>query len=115
MKTIMTALTLAGLVVATPALAAKMCLDVRDIASSKSKDGQTMVFQMKDGRTLVNHLQGRCSDLKFNGFAWQLQSGDTKVCENANTFKVLQSGQTCTLGKFDRSTGVWDSNRTQVR
>ena len=35
------------------------------------QDGKTMVFKMKDGRTLVNHLHGICPDLKFNGFAWQ--------------------------------------------
>ncbi len=84
-----------------PALADHMCIDSRNVVSSKSDDGKTMVFKMKDGTTLVNHLQGSCPDLKFNGFAWDLRSGDTKVCENAQTLKVLRSMQICVLGKFD--------------
>jgi hypothetical protein len=86
-----------------PAYAAKICIDMRDIVSSKSTDGKTMVFKMKDGRTLVNHLRGSCPDLKFFGFAWQAHSGDTTVCEDEQSFKVLQSPQICVLGKFDRA------------
>ena len=52
---------------AVPAHAAKMCVDIREIDSSKSKDGRIMVFKMKDGSTLVNHLQGFCPDLKYHG------------------------------------------------
>lgn len=92
---------LALLVTAAPAYAANICIDTRDIVSNKSKDGKVMVFKMKDGRTLVNHLHGSCPDLRFQGMAWQLHSGDTRVCENEQTFVVLQSPQTCTLGKFD--------------
>ena len=102
MKTfvIASALLASGLI-ATPAFAKNMCIDTRDIVSNSSKDGKTMVFKMKDGRTLVNHLHGNCPDLKFFGLAWQLHSGDTRVCENEQSFQVLQSMQTCTLGKFD--------------
>ena len=79
--------------------------------------------KMQDGSTYVNHLQGYCPDLKFTGFIWRLQAGDTKVCEFENTFSVLQSGQSCTLGKFEPTTGKqalsapvqWDANREQVR
>ncbi|HUE65713.1 MAG TPA: hypothetical protein VMO78_15165 [Rhizomicrobium sp.] len=93
---------LAGLVFAvSPALAAKLCVDSRDIVSSKSTDGKTMVFKMKNGTTLVNHLQGTCPDLKFFGYVWDLRSGDTEVCENTQSFRVIQSMQVCTLGKFD--------------
>jgi hypothetical protein len=99
MKKIVIALVLVA--AAAPAYAANMCIEMRDIASSKSTDGKTMVFKMKDGRTLVNHLQGSCPDLKFNGFAWRSHSGDTRVCENEDSFSVLQSMQVCVLGKFD--------------
>ena len=99
MKKLMTVLVLAGM--AAPAWAQNRCIDTRQIVSSKSDDGRTMVFKMRDGRTWVNHLQGICSDLRFNGFAWTLHSGDTKVCEHEQSFRVLQSGQVCTLGKFD--------------
>ena len=104
MKKILPALTLAGvltgLAIAAPAYA-NTCLDTRKMVSSSSKDGRIMVFKMRDGATWVNHLQGFCPDLKFTGFTWQLHAGDTNVCENENTFSVLQSGQSCTLGKFD--------------
>jgi hypothetical protein len=100
MKTVVMAL--AGLVLAAvPAMAKQVCIDSRDIVSSKSDDGKTMVFKMKDGTTLVNHLQGSCPDLKFNGYAWSLRSGDTQVCENSQSLRVLRSMQICTLGKFD--------------
>ena len=94
---------LMGLVLAAPAHAANSCIDLRQIDSSKSTDGKTMVFKMKDGTTLVNHLRGVCPDLKFNGFAWQTHSGDSRVCENEDSFRVLESGQVCVLGKFDSS------------
>lgn len=93
---------LVGLVIAAgPALARQVCIDSRDIVSSKSDDGKTMVFKMKDGTTLVNHLQGICPDLKFFGYTWVLRSGDTQVCENAQSLRVIQSMEVCTLGKFD--------------
>jgi hypothetical protein len=104
MKTLVMALMMAsaGLVsAAAPALADHVCLDVRNMVSSKSTDGKTMVFKMKDGTTYVNHLQGYCPDLKYEGFSWALRSGDTMVCENAQPFYVNHSGQICTLGKFD--------------
>jgi hypothetical protein len=101
MKTFLAILALAGVVVSVPAYAEKICLDTRKMVSSESKDGRTMVFKMRDGTTFVNRLRGYCPDLKFTGFAWTLQAGDTRVCENENSFQVLQSLQTCTLGKFD--------------
>ena len=55
---------------------------------------------MRDGRLLVNHLQGSCSDLRFNGFVWVLHGGQD-VCENVQTIHVLQSGQICMLGRFE--------------
>lgn len=105
MNKLMTALVLAGMAIAGPAWAAKMCIDTRDIVSAKSTDGKVMVFKMKNGQTLVNRLQGQCPDLKFNGFVWQMPSSDTKVCENSQSFQVLQSSQVCILGPFDASAG----------
>ena len=104
MKRLLTALVLAGMAAAAPAWAQNVCIDSRDIVSSNSKDGKTMVFKMRDGRTFVNHLQGACPDLKFNGYIWVLRSGDTKVCERQQTLQVIQSGQVCALGKFDPPT-----------
>jgi hypothetical protein len=123
MKTLMTALALAGVVIAGPAFAAKTCIDTRKIVSSKSDDGKTMVFKMKNGDTLINRLQGRCPDLKYYGYVWVLRGGDMNVCENSQSFQVLQSGQVCVLGKFDAPVGkqamttppmVWDTNKVQA-
>jgi hypothetical protein len=101
MNKILAVLALAGVALSVPAHAEKICLDTRKMVSSESKDGRTMVFKMRDGRTYVNHLQGYCSDLRYTGFVWQLPSSDTSVCEFQNTFQVINSGQSCTLGKFD--------------
>lgn len=103
MKRFLTPLILAGAAMTAPALAQNVCIDSRDIVSSKSDDGKTMVFRMRDGKIYVNHLQGICPDLKFNGFSWVLH-GDTQICEREQTLRVIQSGQICTLGKFDPPT-----------
>ena len=84
---------------ASPA-AAKMCVQSRDILGTNSKDGKLMTFRMRDGSTLVNHLQGICSDLKFDGFVWNVPATG-EICENQQSLKVLRSGQTCLLGKFE--------------
>src|SRR5665213_4108567 len=98
MKTIIAAMALAA-AMASPA-SANMCVRVHDIVSTDSKDGKLMTFKMRDGRILVNHLQGICSDLRFEGFAWTIR-GPEEVCEYQQSLKVINSGQTCTLGKFD--------------
>src|SRR5437868_9344421 len=101
MKTIITtiaaAITLAAI---SPASAANMCVQSRDIQGTNSKDGKLLTFRMRDGRVLVNHLQGVCSDLRYEGFAWVLH-GTEEICENEQSLKVLRSGQVCVLGKFD--------------
>ena len=91
-----------GLAVASgPAFANRVCIDTRNIVSTKSTDGKTLIMKMRNGTTLVNHLEGICPDLKYYGFVWVLQSGDTQVCEQMQTFRVIHSGEICTLGKFD--------------
>jgi len=92
--------TLALTTAAVSPAAAAMCVQSRDILSTNSKDGKLMTFKMRDGRVLVNHLQGTCSDLKFEGFVWVLRGTDD-ICENQQSLKVLRSGQVCVLGKFD--------------
>jgi len=101
MKTIIaTLLLVAAAAAASPASAAPLCVQTRDIVSTDSKDGKLMTFKMRDGRVLVNHLQGICTDLRFNGFVWTIR-GPEEVCERQQSLRVLQSGQVCTLGKFD--------------
>ncbi|HEX4634843.1 MAG TPA: hypothetical protein VH189_01595 [Rhizomicrobium sp.] len=91
----------AVLIFAASPAAANMCVKSRDIQSADSKDGKLMTFKLRDGRVLVNHLQGICSDLRFEGFVWVLRGGDEDICENQQSLRVLRSGQTCLLGKFD--------------
>jgi hypothetical protein len=94
------ALLLTGVFAATAASAApNKCVRIRDIQSAKSDDGKILTFTMKDGTVLYNHLQGTCSQLKFNGFVWVVHGGE-EVCENQQSLRVLQSGQVCVLGKF---------------
>ena len=101
MKTIIaTVAAVLAITAASPALAANTCVQVRDIDSATSKDGKLMTFRMKDGRVLVNHLQGVCSDLRYEGFVWTVR-GTEDICENQQSLKVLRSGQICLLGKFD--------------
>jgi hypothetical protein len=89
-----------GLLVATILPAQALCVSERDIVSTTpSNDGRQLTFKLRDGRVLVNHLQGRCSDLRFNGFVWVLR-GNNDICENMQSLRVIQSGQTCLLGKF---------------
>lgn len=79
----------------------RICLETRQIVTSKSRDGRTMLFRMRDGRQYVNYLRGYCPGLKFDGFSWVLRSGDTQVCENAQSLRVLRSGEVCILGRFE--------------
>ena len=98
MKTLVATLALVA-VTALPA-SANMCIHQRDIAGTSSKDGKNMTFRMNDGRVLVNHLQGICTDLQYEGFVWNVP-GTEDICEYQQTFHVINSGQSCTLGKFE--------------
>ena len=98
MKTILAAIALVA-VTAVPA-SANMCIRQRDIAGTHSDDGKNLMFRMNDGRVLVNHLQGICTDLRFEGFVWNVP-GTEDICEYQQTLHVIQSGQTCILGKFE--------------
>ena len=98
MKTIIAAIALAA-VTAVPA-SANTCVRQREIVSTHSDDGKNLIFRMHDGRVLVNHLQGICTDLRYEGFVWNVP-GTEDICENQQTFQVIQSGQSCTLGKFE--------------
>ena len=89
-----------GLVWAVASPAQALCLNRQDVVSTESKDGKNLIFRMRDGRTLVNHLQGTCNDLKFNGFVWVLR-GNNDICENAQSLRTLNAGQVCVLGAFE--------------
>jgi hypothetical protein len=92
--------TMVLLVAASPAMARGVCVQNRDIVSTHSDDGKLLSIKLRDGRTLVNHLQGTCTDLRYEGLVWNVH-GTGEICEYEQTFQVINSGQTCTLGKFD--------------
>jgi hypothetical protein len=101
MKIVSAALLAAAALGVSPALAAPVCLRTHDIVGSESKDGKILTFHMRDGTVWRNHLQSQCNGLIFNGYVWVVRGGTDTVCENAQTLRVLQSGQICSLGKFD--------------
>ncbi len=80
--------------------APRICLNNQDVQSTRSDDGKTMIFRMRNGQTYINHLRGSCPGLRFNGFIWVLRGID-QICENQQSLRVLRSGEVCMLGKFD--------------
>jgi hypothetical protein len=66
---------------------ANMCVMQRDILSTHSDDGKNLTFKMRDGRTLVNHLQGICTDLRYEGFVWNVP-GTEDICEYQQSFRT---------------------------
>jgi hypothetical protein len=103
MKMVMSVAVLATMAaLSAPAEAAgNICISTRNIESSTpQQDGAAILFKMRDGTVWRNDLQGRCPDLKFNGFAWTIRNPGDTVCEREQTIRVLRSGEICTLGKF---------------
>jgi hypothetical protein len=91
----------AAAVISTSAQA--MCVSETDIRdTTPSNDGKLLTLKMRDGRVLVNHLQGICRDMRFTGFSWVLHGGHD-ICENRTVISALQSGQTCILGRFEQA------------
>ena len=87
---------------AAPALAAgNICISTFDIVSSTPKDdGSAIDFHMRDGSVWHNDLTGRCPDLKFNGYVWNIRNPNQSVCEHEQSLRVMRSGEVCVLGKF---------------
>ncbi|HWY61488.1 MAG TPA: hypothetical protein VNW15_06280 [Rhizomicrobium sp.] len=85
--------------------AAGVCLNVKSIKSSDiSKDGSAITFKMSDGKIYRNELVGKCPDIWFNGFAWQVKADS--ICDNEPGLVVRESGQICQLGKFTQMTSA---------
>lgn len=61
-------------------------------------DPQHVLFYMRDGKVWLNTLKGRCPGLMFHGFSFVTAQDD--VCANSTPIKVIESGETCTLGPF---------------
>ena len=104
MKKFSVFLAVAALFAAAPAIAAPMCLNSSNIEGHDSPDGKTIIFHMRDGSTWRNTVQGSCSGLRFHGFAWNLH-GTNQVCEKEQALRVIGSGETCVLGRFEQVSG----------
>lgn len=89
---------------AAPAVAAPaVCIDTREIKDQKVEGrGTSILFTMKNGTQYRNKLLGACPDLVFNGFVWTIRNPDNTVCDNMETLRVLQSGEICQIGKFEK-------------
>jgi hypothetical protein len=99
-KTSFAILTIAVSILGLQSASANVCINVQNIASSTpNKDGTALIFTMRDGKVWRNDLQGKCPDLKFEGFSWTIPIG-TEVCEREQSIRVIQSPQICMLGKF---------------
>jgi hypothetical protein len=91
------ALALCGLMLTAGAAEAAVCLTVSQIQSTDS-DGKSLTLTMKNGEVWRGELQRVCSGLRFSGFSWELR-GD-KICENAQTLRVIDTGAICALGRL---------------
>jgi hypothetical protein len=77
-----------------------ICLNVKDIQDTISKDGKILKFTMRDGTVYNNHLRQPCDSLIFGGFAWTVPSTQ-EVCEDVQTLRAFTTGEICRLGRFD--------------
>jgi hypothetical protein len=77
-----------------------ICLNVRDIQDTTSKDGKILTFKMRDGTVYNNHLRQTCDSLRFGGFVWTVNSTQ-EVCEDVQTLRTFTTGEICRLGRFD--------------
>jgi len=68
------------------------------IPRTKVLDPQHILFYTREGRVWENTLQSPCRDLLFHGFAFT--GREDEICSNATSIRVLESGETCTLGAF---------------
>jgi len=102
MKKFVTALIAFGLTAATASSAmAATCLDTTRIRNTHVVDARNIEFKMYDGTTWNVSLKNACPGLRFNGFVYRPFAG-REICENAQTIRVLQSGETCMLGGFTK-------------
>ncbi|MGH6887937.1 MAG: hypothetical protein ACREHF_01865 [Rhizomicrobium sp.] len=61
-------------------------------------DPRHVLFYMRDGKVWLNTLKGPCRGLMFHGFSFVTAQDD--VCANSTPIRVVESGETCTLGPF---------------
>ncbi len=84
----------------TPAASGNgVCLQSTDIDHTAILDNKTIIFYMKNGHPWKNSLHFDCPSLQIeDGFAYE--SDFSEICSNAQTIRVLRSGNFCELGQF---------------
>lgn len=60
----------------------------------------TILFYMRDGKIWKNALRQPCRGLTLHGFVFTTQQDE--VCSNAQSIRVIQTGEICQLGEFTR-------------
>jgi hypothetical protein len=102
MKTLIVA-ALAATMLTGVAQARTICLRTQDMMQTQpADDGGSITFKMRDGSVWRNDLHGRCPDLRYDGFIWDVRDATESVCEDIQPLRVLRSGQICMLGKFTK-------------
>ena len=101
-KAILVALA-ASLAFAGPAMADQptksVCIKADEVDHTKVLNDRQVLFYMRGKQVWLNTLKGRCSTLPIqDGFA--MPSNYSEFCANAQTIRVLYSGQFCQLGEF---------------
>ena len=85
---------------AAPASAAPVCLRTYMIQDTKIVDARTIDFHMRNGTVYRNALPSPCDGLRFDGFVYRVRADE--ICDNAQSIRVLRSGQVCLLGAFTK-------------
>jgi hypothetical protein len=82
-----------------PASSKPVCLDANRIDHTEILNSHQILFYMLGRKIWINNLTGDCSTLtRSDGFIWE--SRIDKYCDNLETIRVIQTGQTCLLGAF---------------
>lgn len=80
--------------------AAPTCLRTNMIRDTKVVDAKTIDFRMTDGTAYRNTLPSACDGLMFDGFVYRVRADE--ICDNAQSIRVLRSGEVCMLGTFNK-------------
>jgi hypothetical protein len=76
-----------------------VCLQTSQIDHTDIVNDSAIVFFMKDGKAYMNAMAMPCPSLQMEGgFAYMTDAAE--ICSNAQTIRVLRSGNFCELGQF---------------
>jgi len=76
----------------------EVCLNVRDVQRTETRDDRTILFHMRDGKVWRNTLKTVCPMLKISPFTQVLQTD--QICANHQIIHLALTGNSCVLGDF---------------